>query len=132
MQLCLPWVINAPLVRQIEFDAGTAVHIGVECAEVCAPRLAILWPGFDTRKRHRFTCGLCRGLPKPATPRKPGRGSSSQPPNAIGVIIGRDKTGPPKPQGELWSLKALHQYLIDHGWSRVTPQGRIGTTACKR
>jgi hypothetical protein len=42
MQLCLPWVINAPLVRQIEFDAGTAVHIGVECAEVCAPRLAIL------------------------------------------------------------------------------------------
>jgi hypothetical protein len=53
-------------VRQIEFDAGTAVHIGVECAEVCAPRLAILWPGFDTRKRHRFTCGLCRGLPKPA------------------------------------------------------------------
>jgi hypothetical protein len=42
---------------------------------------------------------------------------ASQPPNAIGVIIGRDKKGP-KPQGELWSLKALHQCVIDHGWKQ--------------
>jgi hypothetical protein len=37
---------------------------------------------------------------------------ASQPPKAVGVLCGKDRTG------ELWSLKALHQYVIDHGWKQ--------------
>jgi hypothetical protein len=79
---------------------------------------------------HASAIGLLAGYaadsPKPAAPKKPGRGSSSQPPNAIGVIIGRDKKGP-KPQRAMVAEGAPP--VFDRPWLEAGLRRRGGSAS---